>query len=50
MIYAYAPMPMVHPLPEGGMGLIGWIIVLCIIVPLGSAAYDVIKREWTEEK
>ena len=42
--------PMVHPLPPtGGMGIVDWIITLCILVPLGSAAYDYIKREWMEE-
>jgi len=42
--------PMVHPLPPtGGMGIVDWIITLCILVPLGSAAYDYIKREWSGE-
>jgi hypothetical protein len=41
--------PMVHPVPEGGTGLVGWIIVLCILVPLGSAAWDYFKKEWKDE-
>ena len=38
----------VEPHPQGST-LLALIVVLCILVPLGSLAYDLIRKEFKDE-
>ncbi len=39
--------PMTHPVPTG-VNALDVIISLCVLVPLLSLAYDIVKREWNQ--